>query len=156
MAKIENKQFLGQSLISINELGKESWANFEDFAEYKQIKIAIEEEESLQVIMDTSLASILISNLIKNAVFHNIESGKINISYTKHEFSICNSGNNASLLQENIFTRFQKNATKTQSTGLGLAVCKAICDFYELPIMYHFKDNSHCFTVNFKNILPQK
>ncbi|WGF92761.1 sensor histidine kinase [Aequorivita marisscotiae] len=154
LAKIENKQFPEQSIITINELTKESWNNFEDFAQYKQLKINYDEAAKLKVIMDPSLAAILISNLMKNAIFHNTAGGSIHLKFNKHEFSICNTATNTPLQQEYIFTRFQKDASKTQSTGLGLAVCKAICDFYNLPINYSFFENQHCFTVNFKNILP--
>lgn len=153
LAKIENKQFPNQSLLSINELGRESIANLEDFAEYKEIQISIEEEENLNVTIDPSLASILVSNLVKNAIFHNRKGGEINLKFSKDKFEICNSGDNLPLLEENIFIRFQKNTSKSQGTGLGLAVCKAICDFYGLGISYEFKENNHCFTVNFKNIV---
>lgn len=156
LAKIENKQFPDQSVISINKTGKENIANFEDFADYKNIRITIEEIENLEVNMDASLTNILISNLVKNAIFHNIQGGKIHLMFSKEEFSIYNTGKNTALADETIFNRFQKDALKTQSTGLGLAVCKAICDFYDLSITYTFEDNNHCFTVNFKNIIALK
>lgn len=156
LAKIENKQFPEHAILSINELGKEYVANFEEFADYKEVKIAIEEEANLSVTMDPSLASILISNLVKNAIFHNIKGGKIHLKFSKNEFTICNTGKNSALPEENIFNRFQKDVSNSQSTGLGLAVCKAISDFYGLNITYNFKETYHCFTVNFKKILPNK
>ena len=156
LAKIENKQFPEQSILSINDLGKEYVANFEEYADYKELKIAIEEERDLKVTMDPSLASILISNLLKNAIFHNLKGGNINIQFSKNEFTVCNTGKTLPLAEENIFNRFQKDVSKSQSTGLGLAVCKAIADFYGLKIRYHFEERYHCFTVNFSNILPNK
>lgn len=156
LAKIENKQFPDQAVISINDLGRETIANFEDFAEYKEIQISIEEKANLNITIDPSLASILISNLVKNAIFHNRKGGIINLKFSKDEFEICNSGDNFPLLEETVFIRFQKNTSKSQGTGLGLAVCKAICDFYGLSIRYHFIENNHCFTVNFKNIISQE
>lgn len=153
LAKIENKQFPNQSLVSINKLAKEIIENFEDFADFKNIQVLVEEDSSLNVTIDPSLALILISNLVKNAIFHNTNEGCIAVRFKKDEFEICNSADNVPLVEENIFIRFHKNTSKSQGTGLGLAVCKAICDFYGLDISYKFKEKNHCFTVGFKKII---
>jgi signal transduction histidine kinase len=155
LAKIENKQFPNQKLISITERCKEFIANFKEFADYKEIQITIQETENLNVIMDASLAEMLIANLVKNAVFHNYKGGKVNLRFTMHEFTICNTGINTALHPQKIFNRFQKDAAKSQSTGLGLAICKAICDFYGISLSYRFVKNEHCFSANFKKILPK-
>lgn len=153
LAKIENKQFPNQEFVSINKLAKEIIDNFEDFADFKNIQILVKEESNLNVTIDPSLALILISNLVKNAIFHNTNGGSITVKFEKNEFEICNSANNVPLVEENIFVRFHKNTSKSQGTGLGLAVCKAICDFYGLGSSYKFKENNHCFTVDFKKII---
>jgi signal transduction histidine kinase len=153
LAKIENKQFPDQKLISFNELSKEFISRFQDFADFKEIQITIGETEHLDVLMDASLADILVANLVKNAVFHNCKGGKIDLRFTGHEFTICNTGTITALHPQKIFNRFQKDATKSESTGLGLAVCKAICDFYGISLNYHFAEYEHCFSVNFKKII---
>jgi signal transduction histidine kinase len=153
LAKIENKQFHEQKLLSINELSRTLTSSFQDFADYKKIEINLEETAILQVKMDASLAEILLANLIKNAVFHNLKGGKIEIHFSQDEFTICNTGIKTALHPQNIFKRFVKDSTKSQSTGLGLAVCKAICDFYGIDLAYRFTENQHCFTVNFKKII---
>lgn len=150
LAKIENKQFPEQNHLSINAIGNESLSNFQEYADFKQIKIEVDEAEDLYVEMNPALAEILISNLIKNSIFHNHAGGRITLRFSKDEFIICNTGSKTSLHPETIFNRFQKDTTKNQSTGLGLAVCKAICNFYGIRITYRFIENDHCFTLNFK------
>ena len=151
LAKIENKQFLEQKNISINQVSKTLLSDLKELAEFKKIDIKIEEINDCNVTINSSLAEILISNLIKNAIFHNTENGKIHLNFSENKFTICNSGNIAALNPEIIFQRFTKNTTNNKSTGLGLAICMAICESYGISLTYQFKENKHCFSVDFKN-----
>jgi len=152
LAKIENKQFLDEEMVSINELSKSFISNYEDLIDFKEIEIKLEENADLKVKINVALAEILISNLIKNSIFHNVENGDINIKITKEEFMICNTGNPTALDPKIIFNRFVKDQAKTQSTGLGLAISNAICSSYQLDLNYDFIQNKHCFKINFKNL----
>lgn len=151
LAKIENKQFLEQTNISINQLSKELLSDLKELAEFKKIDIKVEETNDCSVNINNSLAEILISNLIKNAIFHNKENGTIRLNFSENKFTICNSGNTVALNPETIFQRFTKSTTNNKSTGLGLAICMAICKSYGISLIYQFKENDHCFTVDFKN-----
>lgn len=151
LAKIENKQFLEQQSVSINEIVKELLSNYHELADFKNIEINVMESDNLYVQMNTSLAEILISNLIKNSIFHNKSDGRIAIEITKQQFIINNTGRTWALDPKTIFNRFEKDQTKSQSTGLGLAVCKAICNSYGIRITYGFVEHEHCFTINFTN-----
>ena len=63
----------------------------EDLINAKQIEL-VKEVESIQVLMNPYLADVLFLNLLKNAIFHNIEGGKIQIELNSDGFSISNSG----------------------------------------------------------------
>src|SRR5690554_7355060 len=84
-------------MVSINELSKSFISNYEDLIDFKEIEIKLEENADLKVKINVALAEILISNLIKNSIFHNVENGDINIKITKEEFMICNTGNPTAL-----------------------------------------------------------
>lgn len=155
LAKIENKQFDAPEQISINGLLRHILADFREFTEFRNIRISIKEAGNLSVDMDSVLAGLLISNLLKNAIVHNSDPGKINLGITDEELMICNSGNKNRLAPEKIFERFHKDTDKNQGTGLGLAICRSICDFYGIPLTYRFVENEHCFTVNFKKIISK-
>ena len=150
LTKIENKQYTANQTISINKTVHQCINDLEDFIAYKNVNISFRETAQAAVEMDTALASILISNLIKNAVFHNTPNGLITIDVTQKIFTISNTGNEKALDPEKIFNRFYKHSTEQTSTGLGLAVVKAICTLYGFGLSYHY-NNTHCFEIRFKN-----
>ena len=150
LTKIENKQYTANQTISINKTVHQCINDLEDFIAYKNVNISFHETAQAAVEMDTALASILISNLIKNAVFHNTPNGLITIDVTQTMFTISNTGNTTALDPEKIFNRFYKHSTEQTSTGLGLAVVKAICTLYGFGLSYHY-NNTHCFEIRFKN-----
>lgn len=153
LAKIENKQFSKQELVCINSIAVEYKSNFQEFADFKEIQISIDESAKLEVKMDAFLAEMLVSNLIKNAMVHSTKGGTIHLRFTAEELIICNTASGVALNPKTMFNRFHKDAAKSDGTGLGLAICKVICDSYGIDIGYNFSDNKHCFTVNFKNIV---
>ena len=130
LAKIENKPFPARDNIEINILVAKYINDFQDFSGYKEIQIEIIETDPVVAHGDLSLAHILIANLIKNALFHNKQKGTVNIRFSGSSFQICNTGIDNSLDKVTIFNRFQKGCTDNASNGLGLAVCRAICDYY--------------------------
>ena len=70
----------------------------------------------------------------------------IDIRIWNDGFSVSNEGAGP-LDRSRIFTRFyQENSRKEGSTGLGLALVKAVCDNSGLKVEYGY-DGRHCFTV---------
>ncbi|MGR7814045.1 sensor histidine kinase [Lacinutrix undariae] len=151
LAKIENKQFDKPELISINKKIKDLVTHFEDYTAFKNVKIDIQSSVNLTAFIDPILADILLSNLIKNAIIHNISSGDIRIKFSKQSITICNTGKDRALQSQTIFNRFQKESNSSQSTGIGLAISKSIADYYNVPLTYQFIENRHCFSIDFKN-----
>lgn len=150
LTKIENKQFLENKSVSFNEVLKQSANDLEEMAEFKNVKIAIEEKAELTTEMDISLANIIVSNLLRNAIFHNVENGNVNIEISEKKIQISNTGFKIPLNEQKIFSRFYKSETDQNGTGLGLAIVKAICDLYGFSISYHFENTLHCFEIRLK------
>ena len=99
---------------------------------------------------NTLLADILISNLISNAIKHNIQNGNINITYFRDILIFSNSGNELKQDPENLFNRFKKASTLKDSLGLGLAIVKKICEANGWQISYSYQENVHQISVLFK------
>ncbi|MDR7128604.1 signal transduction histidine kinase [Algoriphagus sp. 4150] len=146
LTKIENRQFSENSEISINQVVARSVEDLKEFADYKEVKILVDNSCEIQVKMDENLASILVSNLIRNAIFHNSDGGNVTITLVENSLRIRNSGKLTALDSEKIFTRFHKETQKSSSTGLGLAIVHAICKLYGFHVSYSF-DGKHCFEV---------
>ena len=143
LSKIENKQFVSTENININELVKNILKDFSDQLDFSQITVTVNEEGECNIIMNSDLASVLISNLIKNSIVHNHTAGTIEIIITPSSLEIINSGNKKALDPKSLFTRFNKEVVSGQSTGLGLAIAKAITGLFSFSIAYQFDGRHH-------------
>jgi two-component system sensor histidine kinase QseC len=150
LTKIENKQFLDNQTISFNEVVKQSVNDLEEIAEFKNIKITVSGKAELTTEMDISLANIIVSNLLRNAIFHNVSNGNVSVEISENAIQISNTGIENSLSAEKIFSRFHKTENNTNGTGLGLAIVKAVCDLYNFSVSYRFQNSLHCFEIRFK------
>lgn len=148
LSKIENKQFFDNQEVSINQISKQSVEDLQDFADFKEVKITYMESASLSYKMNPDLANILIANLVKNAIVHNILAGQVQIVISSSAFMIENTGPNQALNSSKIFKRFYKDSTEKETTGLGLAIVKAITDLYGLTISYSYSEK-HRIIINF-------
>ncbi|MGB3063220.1 histidine kinase dimerization/phospho-acceptor domain-containing protein [Sphingobacterium thalpophilum] len=75
LTKIENKQFFDNEEISINGLVGHVVEELEDMAAFKRVEIRVEQQSQLSARLDAALANIIVANLLRNALFHNIEGG---------------------------------------------------------------------------------
>ncbi|MFV0290833.1 MAG: histidine kinase dimerization/phospho-acceptor domain-containing protein [Mangrovibacterium sp.] len=149
LSKIENKQFHAEQEISINVITHQVLEELDEFAKFKNIKLKIAFEEPSFLKIDHSLATILINNLVRNAIFHNHDNGEILIYVRAQKFSIFNTGSETPLHEEVIFNRFHKTNLSSNGTGLGLSIVKAIAQTNKLKITYHFHENKHRFEILF-------
>lgn len=148
LSKIENKQFLHNEDFSFNTLVLNIVAEFETIAEFKQVKINVVQEDQLGVQMDGALANIVVSNLLRNALFHNKLGGVVNIHITNKGLTVSNTSIHAALDANLVFSRFYKSDVASKGTGLGLAIVQAICHLYGFVILYQYDNNQHSFQVN--------
>lgn len=149
LTKIENKQFFDNQEIKVNDIVEKNIEYLSDIAEFKEVEIIFSENSELLVKADAALINIIVSNLLRNAIFHNIKSGKVEVKIDAKKLSVLNTGTNHSLSHEKIFTRFQKSEQHQSGSGLGLAIVKAIAELYDFSVSYDFKNGMHEFSVNF-------
>src|SRR5690606_12762692 len=100
----------------------------------------IQQPGKLTADMNADLCSMMLSNLIKNAITHNIPKGHVTINILDDALVITNTGIAEPLDREQVFLRFHKGAPSSDSTGLGLAIVKTIADLYGIGITYQFTD----------------
>lgn len=152
LSKIDNRQFPESTAIVINTMIKDLLGDFEEIYAYRNISVICSEEGLLNVFMHESLASALVSNLLKNAFVHNTENGQITIRLTGQTLTIGNTGDDGALDGAQIFERFYQGRKKKGSTGLGLSIVDAICKMYAIAIRYDYLNGQHMFSL----IFPKK
>lgn len=150
ISKIDNHQFKEEAEIDINGIVSQTLDNLSEIYEGQHIEAKITENEPVTAKMDPTLTSSLVANLLKNAFVHNLPNGSINIKLKNNTLSIGNTGIAEPLDETAIFQTFYKKGENTHSTGLGLAIAKAVCNEYGFRIGYQFIENQHVFSVTFK------
>lgn len=151
LSKIENKQFLNEERIRFNDLVQSVLDDFQDQIEFKELEVSFVAGHELIVNMNGELARILVTNLIKNAIRHNVKRGRLDIQLTPASLQISNSGPDQSLNPDNVFRRFHKESDDHTSTGLGLAIVKSIADLSGFQVAYNYVSGIHLFAVTFNN-----
>lgn len=147
LSKIDNSQFHDMVDVSINDLLHRYVDDFSDVYAHQGLSIEFQDKGVFNHRMNDTLASVLITNLLKNAFVHNAENGRIYIETTSKSVRIANSGIKG-LDESRIFERFYQGAKKEGSTGLGLAIVDSICKQNRLEITYRFADGMHWFELH--------
>jgi signal transduction histidine kinase len=150
LTRIENRQFEPSDRIDLSAVVQKSIDNFRELAELKDIKIEKDIKNNITVEMNDSLADILISNIILNAIKHNFPGGTIRIDLNESAFVVSNPGDEPKLKTTELFERFKKESISPESLGLGLSIVKTICDTYGFDVSYHYETGSHVVTVFLK------
>ena len=148
LSKIDNNQFGEETHVVMNDVLKHFLEDYKDVYEYRNIDVDMTEEGLFEVEMNEMLATMLVTNLLKNAFVHNADGGKIKVSFSSDAMEFSNTGDDAPLDPQRIFDRFYQGKKREGSTGLGLAIVHSICQQSGLQIKYEYRDGMHCFRVS--------
>jgi len=150
LTRIENRQFQSSESIDLSVVVQKCIENYRELAELKDIQIAKTIRNNIPVKMNDSLADILISNIILNAIKHNWPGGNIQIDLDENALLVSNTGYEPKLKTTELFERFKKDSSSPESLGLGLSIVKTICDTYGFEISYNYTDRMHVLKVTLK------
>jgi signal transduction histidine kinase len=129
--------------INFNPIIKELIENSEGAILMKNISVQIKEEAEFWFTMNSTLAEVLLSNLVRNAIKHNIPGGNFEIKITGQNIRFLNTGKEIQSSPESLFERFAKFSENPDSIGLGLSIVKSICDYSGLKVDYYYKNGFH-------------
>ena len=146
LTKIENRQFAEMEKISLHDVLRQHIENFRDLMEIKKLKFTFDFQSDWVVECNRSLLDMLINNLFGNAIIHNEEGGVLTIVLNNKEIAIYNSGDTPLPGGDRLFERFRKGE-KSDSVGLGLAISKQICTYFDLELSYLFEEQMHLFAI---------
>ena len=149
LTKIDNDQFPDQTDVNLSSMVLSQKELYEEIFSSKKISCSVQvPDEPVIIRMNETLASILVTNIIKNAFVHSPEGGTVTLTLTENGLVVANSGD-FPLDQGRIFDRFYQGAKKDGSTGLGLALAKTIADRNGLCLTYSYENGMHLFRIGF-------
>ncbi|MBT2621660.1 HAMP domain-containing sensor histidine kinase [Chryseobacterium sp. ISL-6] len=152
LTKLNNHEFLTEQKLKFCRVEKETINAYSDHIALKNITLNRNCEKDVFIKIHPALAEILLSNLLSNAIRHNLKNGNIEINLTSQFFQISNTGLPPDIPTQELFKRFKKSNQSTESIGLGLSIVKQICEVNAFPVYYDFVDGWHSITVYFSSI----
>lgn len=148
LSRIENGQYAETEDVCVDELLDELLPDLMEVYEHKQINLErVKGEQPFVIRCNASLAHILVTNLVKNALVHSPEGGRLVVETSSASLVVKNSGT-APLDASQLFKRFAHSVDrKKDSTGLGLAISEAIASGCSLRLMYRWEEGMHVFSL---------
>lgn len=149
LSKIENQEFSVTTRMDFSKLVCHSSRYYSELAELKDISLETDIREGVMLPIENSLADILVSNLIKNAIQHNYPGGWIKLKLDQDRLSVWNTGAAPSVDPELLFERFKKGNQSGGSLGLGLSIVKKITEACDWQVHYTYAEEVHHLQVDF-------
>ncbi|MCO6491021.1 MAG: HAMP domain-containing histidine kinase [Phaeodactylibacter sp.] len=140
LSKISNGEYSKDVNVDMRQMLFQSLSTFSETIELRGITIK-KDIQPCEIYMDAGLAEILLSNLVKNAVKHNIQDGFISIKLTASALEVENSGLTVQGDPERMLRRFAKG--NNGNSGIGLAIVDQICELYGFCLSYEVSGGSN-------------
>lgn len=147
LARIGNQQFTPEA-IDWSAVFREQCAALQDLITDRGLTFSLQEDQKCGIRIHPMLAELIVANLLRNAVQHNILDGTIEVKIQASGFTVRNTGPDLSVDPTALFDRFAKGDPSSQSTGLGLSIVKEIADANGLLVRYDVLHGMHTIAVN--------
>jgi signal transduction histidine kinase len=158
LTKLENQEYEADEPVCISNLVRETLTAFDELIELKSIGLKAHIEKGIYIPLHASLADLLLTNLIGNAIRHNAlpggGKGFIGVQLTKEGLVIINTGMEPQVPTQELFERFKKGSAGGDSIGIGLAIVRQICDMSHFDIVYQYNNGMHQVAVAFRPNVP--
>jgi signal transduction histidine kinase len=149
ISRIQNQQYASTGQVDLAGITDKFLLHFQEVIEQKNIWVEKHYEEDVKLNMNPDLAEIMISNLLGNAIKHNIEDGRVSVTLDKKALVITNTGHTLAFNPDDLFKRFRKGDVSSDSSGLGLSIVSKIASLYNMEIEYSVDGNLHTLRLAF-------
>lgn len=146
LSKIGNLEYKNNTNLNLVDVTNQSLSLFQEAIMLRNISVN-KLIDNCVLFMDAGLAEIMVNNLLKNAVKHNIQDGYILINLTPGSLIVENTGRTFKGNPKTLFERFAIGTSG--NLGLGLAIVKQICEVYNYAISYDVDNNIHKIHISF-------
>ncbi|MRG47863.1 hypothetical protein GFS24_22265 [Chitinophaga sp. SYP-B3965] len=150
LTRIQNGQFPETEDVSVKKMTLHLLEQYQQQMDQKELTLEQHWEEDLHITANPTLVEVLLSNLLVNAIRHNLKGGQIIVKLANGTFTVQNTGQLYELNTNRLFQRFSKSSADAESMGLGLEIVKKVCDLYEFEISYAYEHPLHSFRVRMK------
>lgn len=129
--------------------------NLKELIDIKELKLKTSLPSDITVPMDPSLGDILVHNLVKNAIVHNLPGGILDIELRAGHLRIVNNGSELLHPTDHYFSEFTKSPD-SKGLGLGLSLVRKICEVSNITVKYTYSNGLHQFDIKWfeKNGIP--
>lgn len=149
LTRLENKEYTVETPVCVSALAKETLDSFDELIQMKSLTLTASIEEKVYIPLHNALADLLLTNLVSNAIRHNIPGGEITVILTKNGLVISNTGREPQIPVSELFERFKKADPSSDSIGIGLAIVRQICELMNFNIVYEYTSGLHIIAVSF-------
>lgn len=147
LAKVGDSGSLPQE-VEWSRVFREEMVLLKDLISQRQLSVELNEESHCTIQLHPMLAQLLASNLLRNAVQHNVPNGSISVGITQESITVRNTGPVLSVAPATLFDRFAKGDPSSTSPGLGLSMVKEIAERNGLRVEYTEASGTHEITVS--------
>jgi len=177
LTKLENYGYETKTPVCISQVTRETLDSFEELIQMKSLILQTEIEEKVYLSLHRSLAELLLTNLISNAIRHNspaggrlgpnggigggengpgagVGAGIIRVVLTRERLVIANTGREPQVPTAELFERFKKGNPGSDSIGIGLAIVRQIGDLSGFSILYKYVEGWHILAIGFNDRMP--
>ncbi|HEY4107599.1 HAMP domain-containing sensor histidine kinase [Puia sp.] len=158
LTKLENKEYEAKEPVSMSNLVRETLNSLDELIQMKSLRLDVHIEKGVYVPLHLALADLLITNLISNAIRHNVPpvggTGFIRVDLSREGLVLVNSGREPRVPTAELFERFKKGNAGSDSIGIGLAIVRQICELSGFDIVYEYSEGRHGVAISFLSRVP--
>ena len=153
LTKLENQEYEAKEPVNFSRLLREALESFQELMQMKALHLTADIEDNIYIPLHAALADLLLTNLISNAIRHNYVAregtGIIFVRLHREGLVIANTGREPQVPTAELFERFKKGNSGSDSIGIGLAIVRQICDLSDFDITYEYSKGSHFLAISF-------
>ncbi|UOG75720.1 HAMP domain-containing histidine kinase [Hymenobacter tibetensis] len=141
LAQLDSKLFFATEIVDVAAVVRTQVAHLREQIAVRNLTVETDIADSVPLCVHRGLLEVLVSNLLVNAIRHNLPGGRLRILVTTEVLVVENTGRPESLQEAGLFNRFQKSTdSPAESVGLGLALVLQICTNCGLPLRYSYQE----------------
>jgi signal transduction histidine kinase len=144
LAHLDQELFFPTETVDFGALIRAQLAQLHEQVAGLGLSLATDLMPGVVVAANRSLLDILTSNLLSNAIRHNVPGGEVRVTLTQERLMVENTGRPSALPADQLFKRFRPGPERPPgSVGLGLAIARQICETCGFLLSYRYHEARH-------------